>query len=213
MFQSVLDPIDRSSEVLFGVIMVMTFTGSLSVAQSGEEELRAMLVGAVSCNFAWGLVDATMYLMSAFMARARARQAFRTFLQIPDSGTTHRLLRAALPSIVSTVLTHDEIETIGQRLKQRPPANEIVRLTAADFLGAFGVFLLVFLSTFPMVLPFILMHETRPALRVSNAIAIAILFITGYLLGRYAGRSPWRVGFAMVVLGVALVALTMALGG
>ncbi len=32
LFYSVLDPIDRISEVLFGLIMVLTSTGTLSVA-------------------------------------------------------------------------------------------------------------------------------------------------------------------------------------
>ena len=33
----VLDPIDRVSEVLFGLIMVLTFTGSLSIAEAGRD--------------------------------------------------------------------------------------------------------------------------------------------------------------------------------
>ena len=51
------------------------------------------------------------------------------------------------------------------------------------------------------------------ALRASNAIAIVMLFITGWSLGRYAGRPGWRAGLGMVAVGIALVALTMALGG
>ena len=50
----VLDPIDRVSEVLFGLIMVLTFTGSLSVAEAGRDDVRAMLIGALGCNLAWG---------------------------------------------------------------------------------------------------------------------------------------------------------------
>ena len=51
----VLDPIDRVSEVLFGLIMVLTFTGSLSVAEAGRDDVRTMLIGAVGCNVAWGV--------------------------------------------------------------------------------------------------------------------------------------------------------------
>ena len=40
-----LDPIDRLSEVLFGLIMVLTFTGSLSVSEAGREDVRTMLAG------------------------------------------------------------------------------------------------------------------------------------------------------------------------
>jgi VIT1/CCC1 family predicted Fe2+/Mn2+ transporter len=74
--------------------------------------------------------------------------------------------------------------------------------------------LLVFLSTFPVVIPFLVMRENAMlALRLSNAIAIGMLFLTGLAFGRIAGRKPWIMGISMVVLGCVLVALTMALGG
>ena len=79
--------------------------------------------------------------------------------------------------------------------------------------GALGVFLLVFISTFPVAIPFIFMHSAGPALRLSNLIAIVMLFILGYAFGRTAGRNPWLFGISMVVLGSVLVGMTMALGG
>jgi VIT1/CCC1 family predicted Fe2+/Mn2+ transporter len=75
------------------------------------------------------------------------------------------------------------------------------------------VFLIVFVSTFPVALPFIFMADAGPALRVSNAIAIVMLFLTGYAFGSMTGRRPWLVGVAMVVVGSLLVGMTMALGG
>ena len=79
--------------------------------------------------------------------------------------------------------------------------------------GHAAVFLLVFLSTFPVVIPFIFMKDAWVALRVSNLIAIAMLFLTGWAFGRITGRPPWIMGVSMVVLGAILVGLTMALGG
>ena len=52
--------------------------------------------------------------------------------------------------------------------------------------------------------PFIFIHEARLALRVSNGIAIAMLFMSGYAFGRYSGFRPGRVGLAMVVVGMAM---------
>jgi len=75
------------------------------------------------------------------------------------------------------------------------------------------VFLLVFLSTFPVVIPFFFIRELGLALRASDAVAIVMLFVTGWSLGRYANRSPWRYAVVMVTVGVVLVAITMALGG
>ena len=100
-----------------------------------------------------------------------------------------------------------------ERLKQLPEPLERARLGRDDWRGAVGVFLLVFVSTFPVVIPFIFMRSAGPALRVSNVVAIVMLFLTGYAFGRLTGRRPWLVGISMVVLGSILVGLTMALGG
>ena len=64
-----------------------------------------------------------------------------------------------------------------------------------------------------VVIPFIFMQNVGPALRVSNAIAIAMLFLTGYAFGSLTGHRPWLVGIAMVALGSSLVGMTIALGG
>jgi VIT1/CCC1 family predicted Fe2+/Mn2+ transporter len=79
--------------------------------------------------------------------------------------------------------------------------------------GAFGVFLLVFLSTFPVAVPFIFMQDAMLAMRTSNAIAVVMLFLAGFLYGRTVGRSPWGFGTSMVALGLILVTMTIALGG
>ena len=71
----------------------------------------------------------------------------------------------------------------------------------------------MFLSTFPVVIPFIFMHNVGPALRLSNIIAIVMLFVTGYAFGRISGRHPWLVGIWMVIVGAVLVGMTMELGG
>ena len=76
------------------------------------------------------------------------------------------------------------------------------------------MFILVFLSTFPVAIPFIFMAELGRALRVSNAIAIVMLFVLGYAFGTHDRAPPvavsalrwWR-------LGAVLVGMTMALGG
>ena len=75
----VLDPIDRVSEVLFGLIMVLTFTGSLSVAEAGRDDVRTMLIGALGCNLAWGIIDAMLYLMGCL---AEKGQGLMTYLAV-----------------------------------------------------------------------------------------------------------------------------------
>jgi hypothetical protein len=209
----VLDPLERSSEILFGLIMVLTFTGSISVAESGHEETRAVLIGAIGCNLAWGLVDAVMYLSSSFLTRGRNLATYRAVRESRDTETAHRLILGALPPVVAQELTPEEVESVRQRLIRQQEPSLKIRVGGKDVAGALGVFLLVFLSTFPVVIPFLIVPEAGKALRTSNAVAVLMLFATGWSLGKYASRSPWWTGFAAVSIGIVLVAITMALGG
>ncbi len=208
-----LDPIDRVSEVLFGLIMVLTFTGSLSVADAGRDDVRTMLIGALGCNVAWGIIDAMLYLMGCL---ARNSQDLMTYLAVRRATDPHkaeRLIANALPPVLASILEPAELETMRRRLMQLPEPPERAHLSKDEWWGAIGVFLVVFVSTFPVVIPFIFMQNVGPALRVSNVIAIVMLFLTGYAFGTITGRHPWLVGLAMVVLGSMLVGMTMALGG
>ena len=209
----VLEPIDRVSEVLFGLIMVLTFTGSLSVAEAGRDDVRTMLIGALGCNLAWGIIDGVLYLMGCLAEKGRGLLTFRALRKATDPSAAQRLIADALPPVIASILQPAELDTMSRRLKDLPELPEQARLRRDDWLGAVGVFLLVFLCTFPVVIPFIFMSHAGPALRVSNAIAIVMLFLTGYAFGRMTGRHPWLVGISMVVLGLILVSITMALGG
>ena len=208
----VLEPFDRLSEILFGLIMVLTFTGSLNVAEEGRESVRTMLVGALGCNLAWGIIDGVFYLMGCLAEKSRGLSTLHA-VRAADRDTAHRIIAGALPSAVSSILQPDDFERMRERLKGLPEPPARARLRADDWTGAAAVFGLVFLSTFPVTIPFIFMQEVTRALRVSNGIAIAMLFLIGYAYGRFAGRRPFPTGIAMVVLGFILVGMTIALGG
>jgi VIT1/CCC1 family predicted Fe2+/Mn2+ transporter len=209
----VLDPYDRVSEVLFGLIMVLTFTGSISVAEAGRTEIRTMLIGALGCNLAWGVIDGILYLMGCLAERSQRLRTLQAVRRSADAPEAHRHIAGALPPLVASILEPAELENIRQRLMQLPEPTKVARLGKMDYLGGLAVFLLVFLSTFPVVIPFLLMQQPLPALRVSNTVAVGMLFLTGWAYGRCAGRRPWAAGIVMVVVGLALVGMTMALGG
>lgn len=211
--RGVLDPIDRVSEVLFGLIMVLTFTGSLSVAEAGRDDIRAMLIGALGCNLAWGVIDGILYLMGCLAEKSRNLMAFQAVRRAADPAEAGRIVAEALPPTIASVLQPAELEAMQLRLKALPEPPAQARLSREEWLGGLAVFLLVFLSTFPVVIPFIVMTSAQPALRVSNLIAIGMLFVTGYAYGRCVGRRPWLLGLSMVALGSALAGMTMALGG
>ena len=209
----VLQPYERVSEVLFGLIMVLTFTGSLSVAEAGRDDVRTMLIGALGCNLAWGIIDGMLYLMGCITVQGHALRSWRAVQNAGSPAMAHRVIASALPAMVAAALTPAEYESVRQRLlnASEPPARP--RLGKAEWLGALAVASWVVVTTFPVAVPFIFMHNVARAMRVSNAIAVVLLFVAGWAFGRVAEYHPWLTGIAMVFLGVVLVALTIALGG
>ena len=209
----ILEPHERISEVLFGLIMVLTFTGSLSVAEAGRAEVRTMLIGALGCNLAWGIIDGVLYLMGCLADKSRRLITLQGVRKATDPQKAHRLIAGALPPLIAAILQPTELESIRERLNQLPEPPSPARLSRSDWLGAFGVFLWVFLTTFPVAVPFIFVDKTRLAMRISNLVAIIMLLIAGFAYGRAVGRSPKAFGIGMVVLGGLLTVLTIVLGG
>jgi hypothetical protein len=208
-----LDPIERISEILFGLVMVLTTTCSFSVGGAGHTEVRQMLVGALGCNLAWGLIDAIMYLMARSSERGRGVLALHKVRNAVDPIRAHRVIAGAMPPLLASAMSPSAFESLRRALKDLPEPSTLSRWTKDDLLAGVGVFLLVVGATLPVVLPFTLVSGPLRALRISNAIAIGMLFLSGYVFGRYSGDSPWKMGLAMVALGSAMVGLTIALGG
>jgi hypothetical protein len=208
-----LDPMERVSEILFGLIMVLTFTCSFSVVGAGRTEVREMLLAALGCNLAWGIIDAVFYLMSCLSEHGHGILALRALRKTSDPAKAHRIIADELPPLLASVLPEAELEVMRKKLNELPEPPTHPKLAKDDWHAAFRVFLLVFLSTFPVAIPFIFVHEARLALRISNAVAIVMLFGCGYAFGRYSGFRPIHVGLGMVAAGVVLVGLTIALGG
>jgi VIT1/CCC1 family predicted Fe2+/Mn2+ transporter len=206
----VLDPVERLSEILFGLIMALTFTGSLHAAHP-EDEIRAVLVGAIGCNIAWGIVDAVMYLMNTAVARGRAVQALRKLRRATTSDEARTILAAALPDEIASAMTPRDSEGLRSWLGRLPEPRHT--LPPGSIKGAIAVFLLVTLSTFPVVVPFLVMDNAVRALRFSHATALTMLFLIGWALGRHSGMRPWKTGLSMLGIGVVLAAVAIALGG
>jgi hypothetical protein len=208
----VLEPTDRIAEIVFGLIMATTFTGTLS-ATASPEDVHTMLIGAIGCNLAWGLVDAVMYVVTTLTERGRNLRFLHQVRATTQSAVAQQLIGDALPHALTRSLQPMEIDRLWARLQSLPEPPRRPRLDGRDFAAATAVFLLVVASTFPVVVPFMVFDEVVTATRTSNAIAILILFLAGHALGRHAGYLPWRTGLAMAAIGAVLVVLTIALGG
>jgi VIT1/CCC1 family predicted Fe2+/Mn2+ transporter len=207
-----LDPIDRISEILFGLIMAITIVGSLSIADAGRDEMRTVTMAALGCNLAWGLVDAVMYLVRTVTERSRNRAVAKQIVGA-DAGIAHQLIASTLPDHIAVITGTDEVEGMRRRLLGLQPDGRPI-LRAGDYFEAIGIFLLVVIATFPVVAPFLLTSNAALAFRASQMISLGMLFWAGFALGKYAGLAkPLRSGGVAALFGAALIGAVKALGG
>lgn len=209
----VLDPVDRVTEVIFGLLMAMTFTGTISVATADQEAERTMMIAALGCNLAWGLADAVMYLLRALIERTRNRTLFAAVCGGADAATGQALVADALPPRIAAAAGPEGLEALRRRLIESPAMPVQPFLSRDDCKGALGVFLLVVVATFPLVVPFLLLDQTILAVRLSNLIGLVVLFVAGWMLARYAGAKPWQGAVALAITGALLILAIIALGG
>ncbi|MBY0225997.1 MAG: VIT family protein [Hyphomicrobium sp.] len=209
---SILDPLERASEIIFGLIMALTFTSTISLLAT-KADVHTMLAGAIGCNLAWGIVDAAMYLLAQIVTRER----WRTLALTVASASTveaRRLIAEHIPLGAGKIFTESELDRLAGAVRASAIPERRVMPTGDEWRGAAGIFMLVFLSTFPVALPFVFLEDVGIALRTSNAIAVALLFAIGAALGKHMGWSPsWAPGAIVGVFGAVLVGITIALGG
>jgi len=137
----------------------------------------------------------------------------RKVRETADRESAHRMIADALPPLFTSIAQPTQLELIREGFLRMADSEARPRLIGRDWLGALGVCILVILSTFPVVIPFIIFENAQSALRISNAIAVVSLFFCGFVFARYAGLQPWATGLIMVAVGVVLVAIAIALGG
>lgn len=204
---------ERISEILFGLVMVLTITCSFSVGGGGRTEVHQMLIGALGCNVAWGVIDAVLWWLACFHAHGQKIMALRAAREAEDPDKAYRVIAEALPPVIASVTTPAEFEAIRRKLQQLPEPPQRPRLTKDEWFAGLAVFLLVVVATLPIVLPFLFVDDPTRALRISNGVAILLLFLTGYVYGYHTGHRPLRSGLIVIVIGAAMVGMTIVLGG
>jgi hypothetical protein len=212
-----LDPVSSLGEVLFGLIMTLTFTlaAGILVREEGRAGARELLVATIGCNVAWGIIDAALYLLGQIFERGRRRRLLVAVQQAPDARAAAAHVATELDDLLEPVATEAERAALYERIAGRVrvaalPPNP---LTRADLAGAFASFWLVFFASLPAAIPFLLIDDPYRALRVSNALLLALLFLVGWYWARYTIARPWLAGLALLIVGVALVLVAIALGG
>jgi hypothetical protein len=212
-----LDPGDALGEVMFGIIMTLTFTvGARYFMVRGEFDRDELIVGAVGCNIAWGIIDAVLFILGTLFFRSQRARFYQSLRATTDD-------KAALTAVADQFGLEDEPLSIPDQERAklyqsilavaRHASPAAIRITKDDWTAAFLVFVLVTLTAIPSIIPFLLIENESVAITVSNIVQVALLFIAGYRWASYTAVTPWKVGFTVAALGFGMCMLAVLLGG
>lgn len=214
--RSLVDPGDALTEGLFGVVMALTITlGAGLIIKGDAQATRRLLVGIVGCNMAWGMIDGCMYLIGCMLQHStRARLLISIQGAANDDEARAMVERELKPTLAPLASQEGRVRLYDDILAGlRDVAPERTRVRREDVYGALVVWWIVFLTSLPAVIPFLFIHDRFVALRASNALLLIMLFAAGYGWARKMHANPWRFGLVALLIGVAMVAVVIALGG
>jgi VIT1/CCC1 family predicted Fe2+/Mn2+ transporter len=156
-----------------------------------------------------------MYVLTELFERGRRARLTRDVLAAPTEDAALQLIGAELDGPLMALTTpqerrqlHGWVLEIVRREGFEPP-----RLRRDDLMGGLAVALVIVLATLPVVMPYLVVPNPNFAVRLSNLIALALLFLLGAWWGKLVGASPFRLAAGLTALGVVLVLITIALGG
>jgi hypothetical protein len=212
--QRYLDPAGRLGEILFGLIMALGFTGAVRLGLE-EADNHALFIGIFGCNLAWAIVDGVMFVLTALFERGRKARLFREVLNAATEEAALQQIGEELDGpLVALTTPQERLQLHGWVLTiLRREEPESLGVNREDLLGGVAVALVIVLATFPIVVPYLVVSDPNLAVRISNAIALTLLFLLGAWWGRIVGGRPFRIAAGLTLIGVVLVLITIVLGG
>ena len=216
-FATHLDPGGIFGEILFGLIMVLTFTlgAGLTIKEEGPGAVRELLIAALGCNIAWGIIDGVMYVMGCLLDRGRRNRMLLALKHVTDEDAALAVIGEELDGPLTALTSEEERNALYRdiwRISARAQPEK-TKLQLDDLMGGLASGLLVILTALPGAIPFLFMDDKYQSLRASNYILLGLLFWCGFFWARFTGVNRWLAGLAMTLIGLVLVVAARLLGG
>jgi hypothetical protein len=214
--RNALDLANRLEEAIAALIMVLGFTLIAGFTAGSEKEgVRTLLLGALGCNTAWGIIDGALFAWGNLTDRRLQLRFLRNLRSAPDEIEAFSAIGGRLNPLLESAVGAEERRRLSKAILpvlmrvQLPDPD----LTKDDVKGSIAIFMIDVAAVIPAVIPFLFFTDPRIALRVSNAALVALLFVAGLMWGRLTGFNGYVAGCCAMLLGLALVGVAIALGG
>ena len=216
-----LDPIDTLAEVIFSVLILLTFTLAFRIFMMDgqpvtQDYVNDLVWAALGATVAWGVIDGILYALFEVLGRS---ERHRLLWHIQAANTRDEAVAAVADEfdyILEPITGEEQRRTlyldILDHLRDSQP--RAVGLKREDLTGGLASVLIAVLAVTPSFLPlFIFYNDYALAIRLSNVVSFIVLFAAGYEWGRYTGMTPWKTGLLVMAVGALLVGIAIPLGG
>jgi len=217
LFSKHLSAGEQMNELMFGLIMTLTFTLTAGFVIGDDiSVVRELLVATIGCNIAWGIIDGGLLVLGRAFDRSRLTRLGDAIRALPDNKTAGKVVADELDPILADILSTEQRQTVYTQITERVRNAEeglptgIVR---DDWWAAHAVFWLVVFASFPAAAPFLFIDEPWLAIRISNAILLVLFFAIGFYWGGFTHVNRWRAAIMISLFGVVMVLMAVALGG
>jgi hypothetical protein len=167
---------------MFGVIMVVCFTSVLRAYPGlAEQVIGKVLLSALFCCIAWGLVDGIFYAWEAHYELDKKKKLQAQVYAAAGSEKAQGLIEDDLGDTVVDLLDEGDKEQIYQIVQKSVPGVDLGKVSLKeDILTVAIAFGLVVGSSIIVILPFFMFSPVMNALKISNITGIFLLFFMGY---------------------------------
>ncbi|NYT08164.1 MAG: hypothetical protein GKC05_07925 [Methanomicrobiales archaeon] len=205
------------AEVMYGVIIAMTFTSVLRGYPAVLDfVLTKVVFAALFCCIAWGIADGLFYFWERGYIIRRENRIIRFSRSAQDNESALSLIGEELDDTVLRNIPPENrlqlYQTLVQFLsgvdaREKVSLHEAMTIITGTFILSAGAGLIV-------VVPFFVIRDVDQALILSNVLGILLLFGVGYFRAFDRSVLP-RVLYGIVssLIGIFIAGITVVLGG
>jgi VIT1/CCC1 family predicted Fe2+/Mn2+ transporter len=222
--EDLIDPIDRLSETIFSILILMTFTLAFHISAMFEGPEQALigkttndlLLGALWAILVWGAIDGVMYALLSVFARGESHRLLWNIQTAESEEEAVEIIAGDLDYILEPIseqaVRQKLYKSILENLRDSQPRK--IGLTSDDLIGALSHVLVALIAVLPSLAPLLVFRNNfELAILVSNLVSIVMLFIAGYFWGKYTGGNPWKIGLLLMIIAVIMALAAIFLGG
>jgi hypothetical protein len=222
--EDLIDPIDRLTESLFSILILLTFTMTswiLGLSGSRENSLTSenvvdLAIAALVTVIAYGVIDGVIYALLTMFGRGESHRLLQSVQAADSEQDAVDVIADNLDYMLEPITGEQERQQLYRHIlvQLRNSQPREIGLKREDVTAGLAHILVAVLVITPSLLPLVFMRQDpERAVLVSNFLSFFLLFFVGYRWGKYTGANPWKTGLIILSVIIALVLFLLWLGG